>query len=166
MKQYQHYVSFYLRIALGATMLSAVSDRLGFWGAPGAPGVGWGNWENFVANTADLNSFMPTAVIPFLAIVATVLEITFGILLILGFKTRIAAFGTGCLLSAFALAMTISYGIKGALDYSVFIGSAAGFMLATIPLYKYSIDELLKPSAKSSSLQLFAGKSKKSHTNS
>lgn len=144
MKQYHHLASLYLRIALGATMLSAVADRLGFWGAPLEPGVGWGNWENFVANTADLNSFMPATLIPFLAIVATVLELSFSLLLITGFKTRIAAFGTGCLLSAFALAMTISYGIKGALDYSVFIGSAAGFMLATIPYYKYSVDELLK----------------------
>lgn len=144
MKQYHHLGALYLRIALGATMLSAVADRLGFWGAPGEPGVAWGNWENFVANTADINSFMPAAIIPFLAITATVLEITFSILLIAGFKTRIAAFGTGCLLSSFALAMTISYGIKGPMDYSVFIGSAAGFILATIPVYKYSIDELLK----------------------
>ena len=128
-------------------MLSAVADRLGFWGAPGEAGVGWGNWENFVANTADLNSFMPAAMIPFLAVTATVLEITFSMLLITGFKTRIAAFGTGCLLSSFALAMTISYGIKGAMDYSVFIGSAAGFMLAAIPVYKYSLDELLKSSS-------------------
>lgn len=151
MKQYQHFGSLYLRIALGATMLSAVSDRLGFWGAPGDPGVGWGNWENFVANTADLNSFMPAAIIPFLAVMATVLETTFSILLISGYKTRFAAFGTGCLLTLFALAMTISYGIKGAMDYSVFIGSAAGFMLATIPVYKYSLDELLKSSSDQSS---------------
>ena len=146
MKQYHHLGALYLRIALGATMLSAVADRLGFWGAPGEPGVAWGNWENFAAYTAELNSYLPAALIPFLAITATVLEITFSILLIAGFKTRIAAFGTWCLLSAFALAMTVSYGIKGALDYSVFIGSAAGFMLATIPVYKYSLDELLKSS--------------------
>lgn len=146
MENFQPTTSLYLRIALAVTMLSAVADRLGFWGAPGEPGVGWGNWENFVANTADMNAFMPAATIPFLAFTATALEIIFSLMLLLGFKTRIAAFGTGCLLSAFALAMTISYGIKGPLEYSVFIGSAAGFVLATIPVYKYSIDELLKSS--------------------
>ena len=41
MKQYHHLASLYLRIALGATMLSAVADRPGFLGAPGEPGVGW-----------------------------------------------------------------------------------------------------------------------------
>ena len=148
MKKYHHFAALYLRIALGATMLSAVADRLGFWGAPGEHGVGWGNWENFVANTAELNSFMPADTIPFLAMAATVLEITFSILLIAGYKTKIAAFGTGCLLSSFALAMTISYGIKGALDYSVFIGSAAGFMLAAFPVSKYSLDELLKSASR------------------
>lgn len=146
MKQFHHLAVFYVRLALGATMLSAVADRLGVWGAPGAPGVAWGNWENFVASTADINSFMPASTIPFLAVTATVLEFSLSILLITGFKTRIAAFATGCLLSAFALAMTLSSGIKAALDYSVFIGSAAGLMLATAPYYKYSIDELLKPS--------------------
>lgn len=155
--QIHHLASLYLRIALGATMLSAVADRLGFWGAPGEPGVGWGNWENFVANTADLNSFMPATMIPFLAVTATVLEVAFSILLITGFKTRVAAFGTGCLLSLFALAMTFSYGIKGAMDYSVFIGSAAGFILATIPVYKYSLDESLKsPLSRQTSKKDFA----------
>jgi len=33
-----------LRIVLGITMLSAVADRFGLWGAPGDPGVAWGNW--------------------------------------------------------------------------------------------------------------------------
>ena len=149
MKQYHHFASLYLRIALVATMLSAVADRLGFWGAPGEAGVGWGNWENFLANTADLNAFMPGSLIPFLAFTATALEIIFSLMLLLGFKTRIAAFGTGILISLFALNMSIAYGIKAPLDGSVFIGGAAGFMLACIPVYKYSLDELLKTAKQS-----------------
>jgi hypothetical protein len=31
-----------LRVALGATFLTAVTDRFGVWGAPGAPQVAWG----------------------------------------------------------------------------------------------------------------------------
>lgn len=146
MKKYQNITSLYLRVALAATMLSAVADRLGLWGAAGESGVAWGNWENFVAYTADLNAFMPPSLIPFLAVTATALEIIFSLMLLAGLMTRIAGLGTGCLLSLFALAITLSSGIKGALDYSVFIGSAAGFMLASIPVYKYSIDELLKSS--------------------
>lgn len=151
MKQYHHLGSFYLRLALGATMLSAVADRFGFWGAPGEPGVAWGNWENFAAYSAELNSFMPLFIIPAMGVVATALEIIFSLMLITGFKTKYAAFGVGCLLTAFALAITISSGIKGALDYSVFIGSAAGFFLSTIPYFKYSIDELLTASQKPNS---------------
>lgn len=140
--------SLYLRIALGATMLSAVADRLGFWGAPGEPGVAWGNWDNFVANTADLNSFVPSTLIPFLAVMATGLETVFSLLLIVGLWTRAAALGTGCLLSLFGLSMAISYGFKAPLDYSVYIAGAGGFLLAAVAEYKFSIDDLLKSSGR------------------
>jgi putative oxidoreductase len=43
----------------------------------------------------------------------------------------------------FAFAMTYSFGIKEPLDYSVFAFSAGAFLLATIPYYKWSIDQLL-----------------------
>ena len=46
-----------LRIVLGITMLSAVADRFGLWGAPGSNVVAWGNWENFVIYTQTLNSW-------------------------------------------------------------------------------------------------------------
>jgi putative oxidoreductase len=63
--------------------------------------------------------------------------------LLLGFKTSYTSFAAAILLLLFALAMTYSYGIKEPLDYSVFAASAGAFLLATMPFYKWSIDQLL-----------------------
>lgn len=141
MQQYKSLASVYLRLALGATMLSAVADRFGIWGGPGE-GAAWGNWQTFVAYTGELNAFMPEEVIPLLAVAATGCEMIFSLMLLLGLRTKIAALGTGCLLGLFALAMTIAYGFKAPLDYSVFIGSGAGFLLASLPEYPFSVDNL------------------------
>jgi putative oxidoreductase len=73
-----------LRRALGVTLLSAVVDRFGLWGPPGAVNISWGNWPRFVAYTAQVNSFLPAAVAPELAVVATVAELALGLALLLG----------------------------------------------------------------------------------
>ncbi|WP_317126283.1 hypothetical protein [Chryseobacterium sp. 3008163] len=67
-------------------------------------------------------------------------------MLIFGFKTKIAAYGTVFLLLIFALSMTIALGVKAPLDYSVWAGSAAAFLLATQKEYFFSIDTLTKKS--------------------
>lgn len=134
------YQQLFLRLALGTALLSAVADRFGLWGAHAA----WGNWENFEAYTGKVTGFLPASLTPFNAIAATVLETIFGGLLIIGFKTRLTAACTGVLLLLFALSMSISLGIKSALDYSVWVGSAGAFLLATQPQYAFSIDQLNK----------------------
>ena len=113
----------FLRFAIAVTMLSAVADRFGFWGENSA----WGNWENFEKYTRQLTFFLPEILSTFSAYAATFLEIIFPLMLIFGFKTKIAAYGTGFLLLIFALSMTIALGLKAALDYSVWVGSAAAF---------------------------------------
>jgi Ion channel len=55
-----------LRWALALTILSAVADRFGIWGPPGAANITWGDWPHFVAYTAKVNSFLPR-VLGFLA---------------------------------------------------------------------------------------------------
>jgi uncharacterized membrane protein YphA (DoxX/SURF4 family) len=65
------YSTVLLRIALGASFLSAVADRFGLWGAYGQPNVAWGDFSRFVAYTGKLNWFVPTAVAPALAWAAT-----------------------------------------------------------------------------------------------
>ncbi|MDQ6469776.1 DoxX family membrane protein [Flavobacterium sp. LHD-80] len=131
---------FILRIFLGITMLSAVADRFGFWGAPGAPGVAWGNWDNFIAYTQTLNSFASKSLAGILGALATFFEITFGLLLIIGFKTKYAALGTAGLMFLFALTMTFAISIKAPLDYSVFTSFAAALTLSSIEKTTFSLD--------------------------
>ncbi|MFC7348374.1 DoxX family membrane protein [Chryseobacterium zhengzhouense] len=132
------YPQLFLRLAISATMLSAVADRFGFWGENSA----WGNWGNFEKYTEQLTYFLPESLSTFSAYTATFLEILFPLMLILGFKTKIAAYGTGFLLLLFAFSMTVALGVKAPLDYSVWIGSAAAFLLATQHKYNFSIDIL------------------------
>lgn len=129
-----------LRIVLGITMLSAVADRFGLWGAPGNPGVAWGNWENFIAYTQTLNSFASKSLAGILGTLATFFEIVFGIFLIIGFKTRIVAFGTSGLMLLFALTMAVSVSIKAPFDYSVLTSSAAALLLSTIERTSFAFD--------------------------
>ena len=117
----------YARFALGAAFLSAVADRFGLWGKYG----GWGNFANFTQYTAQVNSFMPAFMIPFLAWAATAAELSLGIALIIGIWPRWIAFGAATLLLLFGSAMAISFGIKSPLDYSVFSASAAALLLAS-----------------------------------
>ena len=41
--------TWYLRLALGTSFLSAVADRFGIWGHNDAPLVAWGDWPHFCA---------------------------------------------------------------------------------------------------------------------
>ena len=116
----------FLRVAIAVTMLSAVADRFGLWGKNST----WGNWQNFEKYTAELTFFLPAALSKFSAYAATSFEIILPVMLILGFKTKIAAIASGILLLIFALSMSISLGIKAPFDYSVWVGSAAAFLLA------------------------------------
>src|SRR5215831_195174 len=87
--------SVFLRFALGLSLLSAVADRFGWWGPFGQPNVAWGNFARFVDYTGTLNWFVPRSLIPALAVVATCAEISFGLLLLAGWQTRIAAVCSG-----------------------------------------------------------------------
>lgn len=138
----------FLRIALSFSFLSAVADRFGFWGVPGSEGVVWGNWQNFVAYSNSVNSFVAESLGEILAIFATVLEIILPLLLLIGYKTRQVAFVSGLLLLTFAFSMTISFGIKTPFDYSVWTGAGASFLLGSIGNYRYSLDEIIKNSKK------------------
>jgi uncharacterized membrane protein YphA (DoxX/SURF4 family) len=121
---------FTLRVALAAGFLSAVADRFGLWGAPGNPGVAWGDWSHFLAYTAKLNWFLPMALIPTVGVIATFAEAGLAFLLLVDAWPRYTALATGALLLLFALAMTFALGIKAPLGYSVYTGAAAAFYLA------------------------------------
>jgi putative oxidoreductase len=122
-----------LRLALGVTLLSAVADRFGIWGPPGAATVSWGDWTHFVAYTAKVNGFLPSSLAPTLAVVATAAESLLGIALILGIFRRPVAFASAALFALFAGAMTLSFGVKAPLNFSVFVDFGAAFLLGVWP---------------------------------
>jgi uncharacterized membrane protein YphA (DoxX/SURF4 family) len=136
--------SVFLRLALGSSFLSAVADRFGLWGIYGQPNVAWGSYARFVNYTAQLNWFLPAAMIPVLATIATAAETLFGLLLVLGWETRITALLSGVLLITFALTMTLALGVKAPLDFSVFSASGGALLLATCTDFPFSLDELLR----------------------
>jgi uncharacterized membrane protein YphA (DoxX/SURF4 family) len=95
-----------------------------------------------VAYTGQLNWFLPKGTITTVAIVATCAEIALGVLLLLGWQTRIVALLTGVLLLLFAGTMAGALGIKAPLDFSVFSASGGAFLLASCTEYPFSIDRL------------------------
>ena len=133
--------TLFARLALAAGFLSAVADRFGIWGPPGGAGVAWGDFASFTDYAARINPWAPATLMPTVAWTATLAEVALALLLIVGYRTRWAAFGSGVLLLLFALAMTAGTGIKSAFDASVFAASAAGFLLSTQKRFPLSLDD-------------------------
>ena len=133
----------YLRLAMGSGFTILGLDRLGAWGPNGKPWVSWGDWRHFSAYAHEVMGFLPGGLAEILAVLATIAEISIGILLLLGLFTRQAAIGSGVLTASFAVAMAISYGITSPINYSVFTVSAASFLLSVQPGYRWSIDALI-----------------------
>jgi putative oxidoreductase len=117
--------ALYARIALGAAFLSAVASRFGLWDRT----LDLKHFASFIQYTAEVNSFMPAAIIPLLAWAATVAETSCGILLILGLWPRWVSLASAILLAMFGTAMAISFGLKSPMDYSVFSASGAAVLL-------------------------------------
>ena len=124
------WATIYLRWSLGLTFLSACADRFGIWGPHGSRYAVWGDWSHFAAYAATVNSFLPAWLQTPAAWIATVAEISFGFALVAGFFLREAPYGSAVLLGLFALAMTISLGVKAPLNYSVFVDAGAAWLLA------------------------------------
>ena len=135
------YETLFARVALAAGFLSAVGDRFGIWGPPGGTNVAWGDFTAFTSYAAKVNPWAPAALMPVIVWTATLAEIALALLLIVGYRTRWAAFGSGVLLLLFALGMTAGTGIKTAFDASVFAASAAGFLLSTQKRFPLSLDD-------------------------
>ena len=125
------YTTLSMRLALGSTFLAAVTDRCGLWGPPGTRNVAWGNFDTFLAYAAQLNPYLPAAWIPMVGWGVILAEAACGLALIAGFQTQKVAVGSGLLLVAFALAMTMGLGVKAPFNYSVFSAAAGAFLRAT-----------------------------------
>jgi putative oxidoreductase len=136
------YDTVYVRLALAAGFLGAVSDRLGLWGPYGTANVAWGDMQHFLTYAAKLNPWFPQGIIPFVGATVTIVESTLGIGLLLGFQTRRAAQLSGWLGLAFGIGMTVGTGFKSALNASVFAFSGGAWLLARARDYPMSVDAL------------------------
>lgn len=123
------YIKLFLRATIAIGFLSAVADRFGLYSKEVSA---WGNWQTFVEYTQQMNPWFPDSIIPAIAFSATILEIVFAMCLLIGFKTELTAKLSGFLLLLFGISMTFAFGIKPALDYSVFGVAAAAFALSTM----------------------------------
>jgi uncharacterized membrane protein YphA (DoxX/SURF4 family) len=129
------------RLLIGLAFVENVADRLGLLGPPGAPGVSWGDFQHFIAYTAQVNAFAPHAVIPALAVLATIVEGTCGVTMLLGVRTRLASVGSALLFFAFATAMVLS-GLSE-MRYAVYLMSVTAWALATVDATAFGIDAAL-----------------------
>lgn len=136
------WVATLLRLIIAVAFLQAVCDRFGLFGGPGTPGVAWGDFAHFIAYTGKVNSFLPHAIIPTVAVLATIAEITFGITMLLGISIRKAALGSAILLFLFATAMTIS-GLSQ-FSYGVYLMCAGALALSTTGAPLLGLDSLAK----------------------
>lgn len=141
--KFANYAALLLRIGLGVGFLSAVADRLGLWGAFGQPNVEWGNFSRFLDYTHTLNWYLPAGMIPTLGVIATGAEILFGLLLLIGWHTRVAAGLSGLLLTTFGVSMTLALGIKAPLNFAVLTGIGGALLLANCESFPFSVDELM-----------------------
>ena len=139
-------VRLFARLALGASFLFPVADRFGLWGPHGAKNVSWGDFAHFVEYTGEVTPLFPSSLTESFAWGATVAETVLGILLIAGFKLRMASALSGLLLLLFAMGMITGLGIKAPFDYSVFSAAAAAFFLAFWEPDRFTLDKLLKRS--------------------
>jgi uncharacterized membrane protein YphA (DoxX/SURF4 family) len=135
--KFASYATLLLRLGLGVGFLSAVADRLGLWGGFGQPNVEWGNFSRFLDYTHTLNWFLP------LGVIATGAEILFGLLLLVGWRTRTAATLSALLLLTFGVSMTLALGIKAPLNFAVLTGIGGALLLASCNNFPFSVDELL-----------------------
>jgi putative oxidoreductase len=124
----------YARVALGAAFLSAVASRFGLWDKA----LDLKHFANFIEYTAEVNSFLPRAVIPYVAVVATVCEMSLGILLILGLWPRWVSLASAALLAMFGTAMAISFGLKSPMGYSVFSAKAESSFIWSSPTRRFN----------------------------
>ncbi|HEX4850470.1 MAG TPA: DoxX family protein, partial [Puia sp.] len=130
--------------ALGIDFLVPGLDRLGFWGPNGGKNISWGDWHHFSIYAHQVMFFLPYNAAEFLAILATVFEISFAPLLIFGLFTRWVALGSGILTACFAISMAFAFGFTSPINYSVFAASAGSFLLASLPEYPWSLDNLIR----------------------
>jgi putative oxidoreductase len=119
------WIVFMARLVIGGAFLNALWHR-------------FDDFSRFVAYTSQVNAFLPAGMIPFLAVVATVLECVLCTAILLGIATRWAAIGSAVLLFLFATAMVAS-GLDQ-FEWAVYVLSTGAWVVATADTRFASID--------------------------
>ncbi|MEH6305930.1 DoxX family protein [Olivibacter sp. CPCC 100613] len=140
MKKIHPLAQLLLRLSLGIGFILPVLDRIGYLGAPGAANVAWGDWTHFVRYTHTLMPYFSEPVASFFGLIATIGEVLCGSLLIVGYKTRLAAYGSFILTLLFAFSMLIFLSYRAPFNYSVFAVSFSSLMLAGQFDFPWSLD--------------------------
>jgi putative oxidoreductase len=132
-----------LRIFVGIAFVSAVCDRLGFFGGPGTPGVSWGTFGNFIIYTGQVNPFLPKAVIPGLAVIESIIEGILGLGMLFGGALRVTVWMSSALLFVLGFAMTISLGFSSTFPFAVFVLAAGVLVMTGVDSSRISLDRLI-----------------------
>src|SRR5215510_14671753 len=98
------------------------------------------NFSGFIRYAGLVLSFMPAAVVPLLAVIATACEVSLCVAMLLGFKTRWASAGSAMLLFMFATSMVIS-GLSQ-FEWAVYVLATGAFTLATADATLLSVDSI------------------------
>jgi len=122
----ERYSIIFLRLALGMAFLNGMC--IAVWAVRKECGIR--NYANYVKYAGEVNSFMPAFAIPFLANAATVAELSFGLLLVLGLWVRVAAYGSAVLLCHVWNRDGNFLRACLAADYSVFSACAGALVVA------------------------------------
>lgn len=121
-----------LRIWIAADVAFSLGDRFGVFGPYHTFGVSFGNWSNFVYYTGVLNWYCPHALIPFLAIVATILETAIVVLFVTDVAPRPVSLLAAVLFMVYTTTITVTGGFASQLDFAVsLLVSGCLFMAST-----------------------------------
>jgi uncharacterized membrane protein YphA (DoxX/SURF4 family) len=96
------------------------------------------NFSGFIRYAARVLSFVPAAVVPMLAVIATACEAGLCAAMLIGYRTRWASGASGLLLFMFATSMVIS-GLSQ-FEWAVYVLAAGAFVLTTVDATLVSID--------------------------
>jgi uncharacterized membrane protein YphA (DoxX/SURF4 family) len=99
------------------------------------------DFSRFIRYAGQVLSFMPSNVVPLLAVIATVCEVGLCVAMFFGLKTRWASAGSAILLFMFATSMVIS-GLSQ-FDWAVYVLAAGAVTLATVDATLFSIDSIV-----------------------
>jgi len=113
-------VRLFARFALGASFLSAVADRFWLMGATWSKERILGRFRSFRGIHGRGDVSLPQFIDGVVCMGSYRRGDPLGILLIAGFKIRMASVLSGLLLLSFAMGMVTGLGIKTPFDYSVF----------------------------------------------